>query len=292
MAYISTGAFPDGSMVSFDAPRRELIINMARGGIMKTLHLPARPFAAPAAGSFVIPEVPKRPVTMTATVHKLGYKKMPVVGSEIWNQRFLRLEADHLTYHVDETQAARGFITLVSGCKVRVIQAGDRSRKDRHEDRGTSMMSMMMNPMGAVLDEYSEPIGRPNCVELYVPARVGNMIDSVMNSSPIALAMRGGASALHSSAARTFYFSFESQSFREANDFAAALQNNIDIIVKNTPTAPMGGGSTGSGMQGMMNMAQAMQANQALAQKVRFSILLFGKKHPSHVICFAGGHVA
>ena len=263
MAYISTGAFADGCMVSFDTARRELVFTMATGGTMTMHDLPARPIAASA---FAVPEVPRHPVTKQATVQKLGYKKMPVLGSEIWNQRYIRLEADHITYHVDESHAPKGNVHLVSGCKVRVVQAEERSRKDKHEDQGNSMVGMMTNPMGSMFDEYCEPIGKPNCVELYVPAKIGAMMDTMMTTSPMGMAFGGGADTIKNSVARTFYFSFSD--LRAANDFAAALQNNIDVVVKNTPATPVGS-SAGAGMQGLVNMAQAMQANQALAQKVR-----------------------
>ena len=57
MAYISTGAFADGCMVSFDTARRELVFTMATGGTMTTHDLPARPFAASA---FAVPEANDR----------------------------------------------------------------------------------------------------------------------------------------------------------------------------------------------------------------------------------------
>jgi hypothetical protein len=54
-------------------------------------------------------DIPTTPVSKSVWVDKLGYKRMPMIGSDIWNKRHIRLEATTCGYYIDEmTQQAKG----------------------------------------------------------------------------------------------------------------------------------------------------------------------------------------
>jgi len=270
--------FPDGSIVSFDRVRRTLILTASSGAITSGGGLPARPNppkslrvasgAAAADAPEPEPEAPLEPVTRVVTVMKLGYKKAPIIHSDIWNKRVLLLDGSTLSYHEAEGAPPKGVIELNPGCEVNIIQADTPARKDRYEDGGNpGAVGLMTMNIGAMMSLTSTPIGKPNCVELHCPANVGNMLNSVMGASALSLAT-GGMSALKKNKSRTYYFSFDN--YDAAEDFAGALQNNIKVLAKQgnslagTPGAAAGaflGAGYGNMVNNAMNMAQAARAN-------------------------------
>lgn len=225
--------FPDGSIVSYDRIRRDMILTLSNGGIMSTgASIPARPNApvvvvAEDGSEQVVEEEVPVAVSRSAFVQKLGFKKAPVIGTDIWNKRFIHLDASTLSYHENERSSPKGVIHLVPGCEVDIIHARDPANKDRQEGgHNPGMANLMTMQIGKLMDSRSGPIGKNNCLELHVPAEVGNMVGSVLNSSFMSLAA-SGASGVKSNQARTFYFSFDS--LDEAADFALAIKNNIDV---------------------------------------------------------------
>ena len=274
--------FPDGSIISYDRVRRDMILTLANGSVMHTGgNIPARPNPPTVfrmedgkGGVVDVPvvEIPLAPVSSTVWVEKLGYKKAPILGSDIWNKRFLRLEPQSVGYYEnDSTPHAKGMIGLNPGCTVRVIQAHEAGRKDRYENgHNPGVGGLMTMNIGSMMNQYSTPIGKPNCVELHVPVQVGNMLNTVMNSSVAGLAFGGGMQQLQKAHARTYYFSFDNLS--NAQDFASQIENNVKVLNK----ANSVGGNTGRDaaaqvragnygqIDGVLNMAHAMMANQKL----------------------------
>jgi hypothetical protein len=279
---------PDGAIVSFDRVRRTLILTGSGGAITSGGGLPARPNlpssqrSAAIAGAGAVagmeevapepePEVPLEPVSRVVTVMKLGYKKAPIIHSDIWNKRVLLLEGSTLSYHEAECSPPKGVIELNPGCLVNIIQADTPARKDRYEDGGRpGAVGLMSMNIGAMMSLTSTPIGKPNCVELHCPADVGNMLNSVMGASALSLAASGMRN-LKKNNSRTYYFSFDK--YDEAEDFAGALQNNIKVLSKQvltpgnnnlagTPGAAAGlGAGYGNMINNAMNAASTVRAN-------------------------------
>lgn len=280
--------FPNGAIISLDRIRRQLIATLATGSVMTIGgYLPARPNppsvfkVATADGGVeevVLEEIKLSPVSATASVHKLGYKKAPILGTDIWNKRFIRLEPSQLSYHESDTSGPKGVIGLSSGCTVRVIQAHEAARRDRYEDHGHSMGSLMTANIGSMMNQYSTPIGKANCVELAVSANMGNMLDTVIGGNAMSLMAGGGMNNIKKQSARTYYFSFDT--LAEAQDFASKIENNVKCIQSdsninkgvNMQTNGANGIPTGASINSMMNMAQAMQANQKLMQSSETSL--------------------
>lgn len=275
--------FPDGCIVSYDRVRRSMILTMSNGGVMSAgATIPARPNppvkstvqVVNADGtvtekSVVVEEV-LEPVSRSAIVNKLGFKKAPIIGSDIWNRRYIHLDEKTLSYHVDENSAPKGVIHLSPGCEVGIVQEHERARKDRQEGgHNPGVGALMTMQIGQMMDPRSTPIGKPNCVELHVPANLGNTISSVMGASAMSLAM-SGARDIKKNAARTYYFSFDS--LDEAEEFAGALQNNIKCLVNQNKIGDKDLRGAGDAMRGgnfsqlndVMAMAHAVQKNQAL----------------------------
>lgn len=225
--------FPDGSIVSYDRVRRSMILTLSNGGVMSAgAAIPARPnppvvaVAEDGTQAVVEEEVPV-PISRSAIVQKLGFKKAPIIGSDIWNKRYIHLEGSTLSYHENERSAPKGVIHLVPGCEIDIIHAGDPANKDRQEGgHNPGMGAMMTMQIGKMMEKRSGPIGKDNCLELHVPANMGNMLGNVMNSSAMSLAF-SGASGVKSNMARTYYFSFDS--LDEAREFALAVKNNVKV---------------------------------------------------------------
>jgi hypothetical protein len=273
--------FPDGCIVSYDRVRRAMILTLCNGGVMSCgAAIPARPnppvtrnvAVKNADGTVteqaVVVEEVLNPVSRSAFVNKLGFNKAPIIGSDIWNRRYIHLEENTLSYHVDENSPPKGVIHLSPGCEVDVIQANDRARKDRQEGgHNPGVAGLMTMPIGQMMDTRSTPVGKPNCVELHVPANVGNMMNSVMGHSAMSLAM-SGVRDIKKNAARTYYFSFDS--LDEAQEFASAIGNNIKCLVnqnklgdKSISANAMRNGNF-SQLNDAMAMAHSVQKNQAL----------------------------
>lgn len=86
---------------------------------------------------------------------------------------------------------------------------------------------MLTQPMGNMMNLTSGPIGKPNCVELHVPANVGGILGSVLGANPMQMAFGGGINDVKKNTNRTYYFSCETVEM--ANSWVAALQNNITV---------------------------------------------------------------
>lgn len=94
------------------------------------------------------------------------------------------------------------------------------------------------------------------------------MLGSVMGQSAASLAFGGGMQALKNTRARTYYFSFER--LADAEEFAAAVENNVKVLAQansignNTAGAGAGGGGGFGQIDQALNMAYAVQQNQKL----------------------------
>lgn len=195
---------------------------------IKLRQIPARP-SSETEETLIQKEVqartpPPEPVRKEGFMTKLGFKK--TFGMESWQHRHFVLDGSLLQYFKDGTE--RHSIQLNKGCKVRVVGADTPARKDRFEDNDTSMSSMMTNPIGSVLQQTSGVVGKDNCVELMVPVQIGNMLNGVFGASPLQMAFGGGMKHISSSRARTYYFFGSSRS--EAEDWCAAIGNNITAM--------------------------------------------------------------
>ena len=283
--------FPNGAIISLDRVRRQLIATLTNGSVM-TLggYLPARPnppsvFRVEGVNGeveeVVKEEVLLAPISSTTSCHKLGYKKAPILGTDIWNKRFLRLEPSALSYHENDSSGAKGVIVLNSGCTVRVIQAHEPARKDRYEDgHNPGVGALMTMNIGSMMNQYSTPIGKPNCVELHCPPNVGNMLDTVMGGNAMSLAFGGGMNHIKKQNARTYYFSFDT--LAAAEDFASKLENNVKCLQQNSNINNSNNGvgavrgangvPSGASINNIMNMAHSMQANQKLAASSETSL--------------------
>eukprot|EP01039_Chlorochromonas_danica_P007821 gene7820-8633_t len=275
--------FPDGSVVSYDRVRRQLILTLANGSVATAGggNIPARPNAprltTNASGQTVaVEDVPRAPVTRTATVMKLGFKKTPVIGTDIWNKRFIQLTENQISYHESEGSAAKGTITLVPGVEVDILQASDPARKDRQEGgHNPGMVGLATMSVGQLTNPRSGSLGKFNCVEVHVPANIGNMMNSVMNSSVLSMAATG-ARGVRQNVARTYYFSFDS--LTEAQEFADAIKNNVQILNSQNgmgsqpvDAASIRGGNWGQ-LNNAMNMANALKQNMELMRKPETSL--------------------
>lgn len=216
-------------------------------------------------------EVPPEPVRKEGKMTKLGFKKGPL-GSESWQPRFFKLDAQTLSYHKGEGSSAINTMKLTSGVTCRVVMAGDRARKDRFEDNETSVGSMLTQPIGAMMDQYGKPIGKDNCVELHIPVQIGNMMGAITGNSALGLAYGGGMKEVNKSRARTYYMQCASR--QEADEWAEAINNNIKALPKQDMSSGVGGAASGiPGMNidwkkvdGMMNHAMKMQKDIELSK--------------------------
>lgn len=99
----------------------------------------------------------------------------------------------------------------------------------------------MTAPMGAHMSLTSGPIGKDHCVELHVPVRVENMLNTVMGSSPLGLAYGGGMKNIQNSRARTYYFACESE--QKAKEVCDAITANLEVLAqKAKPAGEIGNG--------------------------------------------------
>jgi hypothetical protein len=267
---------PDGSLISFDRIRRQFILTLKNGSLMSCGQIPVRPnppSVFQVGGVSVAVEAPKSvPVRKTVTCKKLGYKKAPVIHSAIWNQRFVALDHDTVTYHANEGAPAKGTICLKPGCTTRVIQSHEPARKDRYEDNDNQgAVAMMTASIASHASPYGTAIGLPNAVELHVPANLENMLGGIMGANPMSLAFGGGVKKnVTANRARTYYFSFDT--LAEAEAFSSALENNIKVVTEATPGLGEGQQVNGtaarqgnfSGLNNAMNQMATAQANQSL----------------------------
>lgn len=182
---------PDGSIISFDRVRRSFFVTMANGSIMNLGAIPARPnppsvfrvqHADGRVEEMVKEEIKATPVTASAWVEKLGYKKTPIIHSDSWTRRHIRLDANSVGYFENEsTNSPKGVVTLNPGCTLRVIQANEPARKDRYEDgHNPGVGALMTMQIGGLMSPYSTPIGKPNCVELHVPVQGVRLLVSLV----------------------------------------------------------------------------------------------------------------
>lgn len=167
-----------------------------------------------------------------------------------------------MSYHADASAVPKHTIELRAGVQANVLQSHEPAKKDRFDDQDVSVFSMMTQPMGAMMNDRSGPVGMPNCVELIVPVQIGNLLGGVMNQSALGMAYGGGMSEMKKNQARTFYWSCGS--LEEANAWAAAINNNVKLA--KAPSGAAGGQTFGNINLGQvdaaMNMAQGMQADQ------------------------------
>lgn len=218
--------FSDGNVVSFDRARREMILTIAASGRILTFGaIPARPnpprTRIDASGKTVaLDDLPLSPVSRTATVMKLGFKKVPILGTPVWNKRFIRLTEKEISYHASEEARAKGTIQLSPAVKVSIIHANDLARKDRHKGGQNISFSDMASP-SSMMDPRKGCLGKDNCVEVSVPANFGKMIDNMANMSPFSMGRMG------SNESRTYYFSFDN--LVDAQQFVDAIKNNIKV---------------------------------------------------------------
>ena len=251
----------DGCFASYDRLKREFIVTAKNGSVITVRQVPVRPNKPSGVSTTATTTAPTAMVTHQGTGEKLGHKKQLVSGAAVWQQRWFKLNGQELSYYGDSSYegVAKGVVNLAPGCTVRVIQANDAARKDRYEDQDASLSGMMTQPMGAVLTQTSGPIGKPNCVELQIPAAVGDMLGGVMNASPVGMMAGGGLADLKKSQARTYYWSCET--LAEAEAWVTALDNNIKLAkAKDLPTS-VGGVNLGQ-VDGALAMARNMQNDQ------------------------------
>lgn len=252
----------DGCFVSFDKVRRQFIVTSKTGSVTTVGQIPARPAKGGAAASPSLSAGPVTAKSMSGNAEKLGHRKIPITGAHSWQPRFFKLSGTTLTYYAAEGDSTpKGEVTLAAGCVAKVIQAEDAARKDRFDDNDASMVGMLTQPMGAMMDTHSGPIGKPNCVEFHVPPQIGNMLGGVMNNSALGLAA-GGAADIKKNQARTYYWSCSS--LEEAKQWADALNNNVKLAKApsaNSGTTLPGGVSLGA-VDAAMHMAQNLQADQ------------------------------
>jgi len=271
----------DGSICSFDRVRRQFIITAKGGAVITVGSIPARPNppnAGAASGSATgaaaaAPAEKLTPVTKTGFADKLGHRKQPITGAAIWNRRYMKLTANELIYQVGENDATpKGTIDLNPGCQVRVVQSNEPARKDRYEDNDNpGVMALATMNIGTMMEKCSGPIGKDCCVELHVPVQVANMLGNVMGNSAVSLAFGGGIDKIKKNLARTYYFACDNNEV--ANEWAAALKNNISILVQGTTSGSDGMAATAGAVRGangavnlgalngMMNMAMGYQAD-------------------------------
>jgi hypothetical protein len=217
-------------------------------------------------------ELPLAPISKFAWVEKLGYKKNPIIGSDSWTRRHIRLESTSIGYYENDiTGVPKGSISLNPGVTLRVIQSNEPARKDRYEDgHNPGVGALMTMQIGQIMNHYSTPIGKPNCVEVYIPVQgVGSMINNLMGQSAASLA-GGGIKAVKNTKARSYYFSFSN--LADAQDFASAVENNVKVLAKQNAIGNDSAAGAGDAIRGgdyskidnVMNMAYATQNNQKL----------------------------
>lgn len=265
----------DGCFVSFDKVRRQFIVTSKTGSVTTVGQIPARPNKPSATATVTtisdkgekvtepVKEAPIVAINKTGTAEKLGHKKVPISGAPSWQVRYFKLTGTVLTYYASENDpVAKGEISLSAGCVARVIQSNEPARKDRYEDNDVSVVGLMTQPMGAHLNLHSGPIGKPNCVELHVPAQIGNMLGSVMNATPMGLMAGGGIADINKNRARTYYWSCKT--VEEANEWANALNNNVKLVkAPNAAAGQMLGNRINLGqIDAAMHLAHTIQADQ------------------------------
>jgi hypothetical protein len=87
--------------------------------------------------------------------------------------------------------------------------------------------------MMAAASPYSGTVSKPHCLVVKKAAKnmqmLGNMMDTMNNSSVLGMAFGGGLDKIkksqNSAASRTYYFSFDTKADRDA--FAGAIQQNM-----------------------------------------------------------------
>eukprot|EP01039_Chlorochromonas_danica_P003681 gene3681-4028_t len=261
--------FPDGNVVSFDRARREMILTIAASGRILTFGaIPARPSPPrtriDASGKTVaLDDLPLSPVTRTATVMKLGFKKFPILGTPIWNKRFIRLTENEISYHASEETRAKGTIRLSPGVKVGVIHANDPARKDRHKGGQGLSFSDMTSPSN-MMDPRKGTLSKDNCVEVSIPANLGKMVDNLANMSPLSMGHMGN----HES--RTYYFSFDN--LVDAQQFADAIKTNIKVLNSKEQSNSAAGATAGANVNNVMNRAMNLMNNMELMSKPETSL--------------------
>lgn len=93
------------------------------GAVITAGAIPARPnppsgskaeASALATGAIAAPtkKMATEPVRLVAKVQKLGHKKHPIFKSAIWNERFIKIEPDHISYHAGENDPPKNTIQL------------------------------------------------------------------------------------------------------------------------------------------------------------------------------------
>ena len=234
---------------------------------MTVRQVPARPnLVNTTTGESAVAATPTEPMKMEGQAEKLGHKKQMVTGAPSWQTRYFKMVESDISYYASQNDTeAKGSIKLTPGCSCRVIQENDAARKDRYEDRDTpGVAGLMTQPMGAHMNPTSGPIGKSNCVELVVPAQIGNMLGGVLNASPMAMVAGGGLADIKKNQGRTYYWSCDS--LQTANAWVTAINNNIKLSSgnpNNLPNTAMPGMRVGLGqIDSVVNMAYSMQNDQ------------------------------
>lgn len=253
----------DQCFASYDKLRRTFIVTSKGGAVISTHQVPACPNGNVAAAAAAA--APVEPMNMSGDAEKLGHKKVPVTGAHRWQPRHFKLNGTSLSYHADANSAAKNTIELRNGVVASVLQANEPGKKDRFEDKDVSVFNMLTQPMGAMMNDRSGPIGKPNCVELIVPAQIGNMLGGLANQSALGMAYGGGINDMKKNQARTYYWSCKT--LEEANAWVAAINNNCKLA--KAPSANNGQmlGNVNLGqIDNLMNQAHGLAADQKKLQ--------------------------
>lgn len=256
--------FSDGTMVGYDKLRRTMILTGKFNGALSTTQMgqiPARPTPSAVVGEggkvVIAEEAPAVARTHEASVVKLSYQK-GLMGAANWQNRYLKVGETAISYHLNANTPALKSFNLSKGMEVAVVDEHTPARKDRYQDQDSpGVIGLMTQPMGAVLEKRSKPIGKNHCLELICPPQIGNILNTVTQSSAVGLAFGGGMKNIQNSQGRTYYFAFPSR--EEAEVCAVIVKENIRAL-------PVGAGSAGGaygGVDTMLNGALAMQKGMA-----------------------------
>ena len=267
---------------------------------------------------------------------KMSNQKMPVTGMTRWQERHLHLQGLRLSWSLGSGKAERKALELTLAmtiekaealspkvCVVSWVVGGSEGVSSlapamtahrvvasapawlvqyidcyRPEDRH-SMMSMLTQPMGAMMSETMGTVDKNNCIAIRKPQDLSGTFNSAMgamNQSPLGLAFGGGAKKMQKemdasacgyprcalwplaaahwdrapahfpflslrcspdtgTTARTYYFTFESQS--ERDEWFDAIMNNIE---KNRDDPAFnGGGRMGAFQQGLITVGANLE---------------------------------